>query len=138
MSNHIETVKNMYAAFSRGDAAVILSHMAENVSWEFEAPAELTWSGIRRGPQEAAGFFAGIAQQHANPVLEMTEFIASGDAVAAFGRYQATDKSSGIRVDTPVAHYFKFDSAGKVVRYQNFANSGAFVAAMQAAPAGTH
>ncbi len=46
--------------------------------------------------------------------------------------------ASGIRVDTPVAHYFKFDSAGKVSRYQNFANSGAFVAAMHATPVGTH
>ena len=138
MSNHIETVKNMYAAFSRGDAATILSLMADNVSWECEAPAELTWSGIRRGPQEAAGFFTGIAQQQVNPVLEMIEFVASGDVVAAFGRYQATDKGTGIRVDTPVAHYFKFDNTGKVVRYQNFVNTGAFVAAMQPAPVGSH
>ena len=134
MSN-METVKEMYAAFGRGDVNSILSRLADNVSWEFEAPADLSWSGLRRGPQEAAGFFAGIAAEHADPALQMTEFFASGDAVAAFGRYQATVKASGIRVDTPVAHYFKFGPDGKVVRYVNVTNSGAFVEAKRAAGA---
>lgn len=132
MSNHIETVKELYAAFARGDVNYILARLVNDVSWEFEAPAELSWSGIRRGPQEAAGFFAGIADEHAAPALQMTEFFASGDAVAAFGRYQGTVMTSGIRVDTPVAHYFKFNSEGKVVRYVNVVNSGAFVEAKRA------
>ena len=135
MSNHVQTVKEMYAAFGRGAVAAIQAHMAESVSWEFEAPAQLAWSGIRKGPQEAAGFFAGIASQQSDMVLNMTEFLANDNAVAAFGRYQATTKASGLRVDTPVAHYFEFDNNGKVVRYQNFANSGAFVEALQPATA---
>ena len=136
MSDLIARVKEMYAAFGRGDAAAILAAMAEDVSWEFEAPAELSWAGIRRGPKEAAGFFEGIAAEHGDPRLEMTEFIASGDEVAAFGRYAATVRSTGVRVDTPVAHYFKFRE-GKVIRYINFINTGAFVEAGRAAAAGT-
>jgi ketosteroid isomerase-like protein len=62
----------------------------------------------------------------------MTEFFSNGDAVAAFGRYQATVKATGVRVDTPVAHYFKFRN-GKVVRYINIINSGAFLEAKRAA-----
>ena len=131
MSNLIDTVKQLYAAFGRGDAHFILGSLTDDVSWEFEAPAELSWSGIRRGPQEAALFFQGIAAEHADPQLEMTEFFESGDAVAAFGRYQATVKVSGIRVDSPVAHYFHFRD-GKVTRYVNIINSGAFVAAAMA------
>jgi len=92
------------------------------------APAALSWSGIRHSPREAAGFFEGIAAEHADPKLEMTEFFENNDAVAAFGRYQATVKASDIRVDTPVAHYFKFRD-GKVSRYVNIVNSGAFVEA---------
>lgn len=64
----------------------------------------------------------------------MTEFFQSGDAVAAFGRYQATVKASGIRVDTPVAHYFKFRDA-KVARYVNIVNTGAFLEAADASAA---
>jgi ketosteroid isomerase-like protein len=128
MNNLIEKVKDLYAAFGRGDIDYILASMADDVSWESEAPAELSWSGIRRGPAEAALFFQGIGNEHGDPHLEMTEFFASDDAVAAFGRYQATVKSTGIRVDSPVAHYFRFQD-GKVLRYVNFVNSGAFVAA---------
>jgi ketosteroid isomerase-like protein len=98
------------------------------VSWEFEAPAAISWGGIRRGPSEAAGFFSGIAAEHADPVLNMTEFFESGDAVAAFGRYDATIRAMGVRVSTPVAHYFKFRD-GKVSRYINIINTGAFVEA---------
>ena len=118
MSDLINKIKAIYAAFGRGDIATILASLTDDVSWEFEAPAELSWSGIRRTPQEAAGFFAGIAAEHVNPNLEMSEFFASNDSVAAFGRYQATVKATGIRVDTPVAHYFRFRD-GKIARYIN-------------------
>jgi ketosteroid isomerase-like protein len=132
MSDLIDKIKDIYAAFGRGDIATILASLTDDVSWEFEAPAELSWSGIRRTPHEAAGFFAGIAAEHADPKLEMTEFFSTNDAVAAFGRYQATVKATGVRVDTPVAHYFKFRD-GKIARYVNVINSGAFVEANRAA-----
>ena len=126
MSNLIEKVKELYAAFGRGDVATIVGSMTEDVSWEFEAPAQLSWSGIRRGPQEAAGFFAGIAAEHGDPKLEMTEYFAKEDAVAAFGRYWATNKKTGQRIEVPVAHYFQFRD-GKVSRYMNITNSAAFL-----------
>ena len=130
-SDLIQKVKDLYAAFGRGDAAAILAELTGDVSWEFEAPAEMSWGGIRRGPTEAAGFFVGIANEHADPKLEMTEFVASGDTVAAFGRYQATVRATGRRVDTPVAHFFRFRD-GKVARYINFVNTAAFVEAGKA------
>ncbi len=134
MSDLIEKIKDIYAAFGRGDIAAILASLTDDVSWEFEAPAELSWSGIRHTPQEAAGFFAGIGAEHANPNLAMTEFFATNNAVAAFGRYQATVKTTGIRVDTPVAHYFQFRD-GKIARYINIINSAAFVEAGRATAA---
>jgi uncharacterized protein len=137
MSDLIAKVKDIYAAFGRGDIATILGSLTDDVSWEFEAPRELSWSGIRRSPQEAAGFFAGLAAEHANPNLEMTEFFSTDDAAAAFGRYQATVKATGVRVDTPVAHYFKF-RGGKVARFINLTNSGAFIEANRSAAAGAH
>ena len=128
MTDLIAQIKDIYAAFGRGDIQTILASMTEDVSWEFEAPAEITWGGCRRGPAEAAGFFAGIAAEHADPKLEMTEFLATSDAVAAFGRYQATLRATGSRVDTPVGHYFKFRD-GKISRYINLINTAAFVQA---------
>jgi ketosteroid isomerase-like protein len=128
MADLVSKIKDLYAAFGRGDVATLLGNMTDDVSWEFEAPAAISWGGNRRGPAEAAGFFSGIAAEHADPVLNMTEFFESGDAVAAFGRYDATIRATGVRVSTPVAHYFKFRD-GKVCRYMNFINTAAFVEA---------
>ena len=130
MADLISKVKELYSAFGRGDAATILGSMTDDCSWEFEAPKEISWGGNRRGPKEAAGFFTGIAAEHADPVLKMTEFLESGDAVAAFGRYDMTIRATGKPVSTPVAHYFKFRD-GKVSRFMNFTNTAAIVEAQK-------
>jgi ketosteroid isomerase-like protein len=130
MSDLIQKVKEFYAAFSRGDIATILASVAEDVSWEYEAPSEIWSSGIRRSPKEVAEYFTAIASQAVDHHLEMTEFFSNGDAVASFGRYQGTIQSSGIRVDSPLAHYFKFRD-GKVVRFFQLSNTGAILDAIR-------
>lgn len=126
MSSPVEIVKEMYAAFSRGDIAGVMAHVADDVEWVAEGPAEMVFTGIRHGKAETLGFFAGIALEHADPRLEVTEFVSEGDSVASFGRYAATLQKTGRRVDSPVAHLFKFRD-GKVVRYINMLNTAAFM-----------
>jgi ketosteroid isomerase-like protein len=126
MSDLVQTVKDMYAAFGRGDIDSIMEHVGDDVLWESEGPPELGFTGIRHGKQETLGFFDGIAREHADPKLEMQDFIASGDSVATFGRYEFTLKRSGRRVNTPVGHLFQFRD-GKVVRYLNLINTAAFL-----------
>ncbi len=65
MSDLIQTVKDAYSAFGRGDVATILSMLAPDVSWELEAPAEISFAGIRKGPEAVKGFFQAIANDHA-------------------------------------------------------------------------
>jgi len=135
MSSPVEIVKQMYAAFSRGDIAEVMSHIADDVEWVAEGPAGMVFTGVRRGKVETMGFFAAIAQEHADPRLEMTEFVSQGDSVASFGRYEATLKRAGKRVNSPVAHLFKFRD-GKVVHYTNMLNTAAFLAAPGATTSG--
>jgi ketosteroid isomerase-like protein len=135
MSSPIEIVKQMYAAFGRGDIAGVMAHIADDVEWSAEGPAELVFTGVRHGKQETAGFFAGIAQEHVDPKLEMTDFVAQGDSVAAFGRYDATLRTTGVRVSSPVGHLFKFRD-GKVVHYTNMLNTAAFLTALGASSKG--
>ena len=127
--DNISKVKSFYESFAKGDIAPILASVAGDCVWSMEAPPQLAWGGIRRGPAEVAGFFGGIAASGTNHNLEMTRFIASGDEVAAFGRYQVDMHPTGKRVDSPVAHYFRFRD-GKVVEYINIVNTAAFIEAM--------
>ncbi len=128
---NLETIKEMYAAYGRGDLAAILSKLAPDVSWESETPAMLAFGGIRKGIDEVPGFFKSLMDEYTDPALDITDFVAEGDSVATFDRYQATDKATGVRIDTPVAHLFKFRD-GKAVRYVNLVNTAAYVEARQA------
>jgi ketosteroid isomerase-like protein len=130
MSDLINKIKELYAAFSRGDLATILASLADDVTWEFEAPPELLASGIRHSPKEVAEFFVALSAQSADHHLEMTEFLSNDDAVAAFGRFQGTIKSNGIRIDTPVVHYFKFRN-GKIIRHMQLSNTAATLEALR-------
>ncbi len=125
----ITTIQDVYAAFGRGDVPYILSHLTEDVSWEFDAPAGISWSGLRHGPAETAGCFAGIAAVHSDPLLNRTEFLAVENAVAAFGRNDATVRATGVTVSTPCAHYFQFRD-GKICRSVNYCNSAVFIQAL--------
>jgi len=135
MSNLIKTVQDAYAAFGRGDIATILSMLAPDVSWELEGPAEISFAGIRKGPEAVKGFFQGIANDNADSKLEIAEYLSSADAVATFGRYKCTIKKTGRRVDTPMAHLFKFRD-GKIVRFVDHINTAAFVEAARSSAAG--
>src|SRR5258708_8265448 len=115
MSDLASTVQEIYSAFGRGDVPAILARLADDVVWETEGPAIISFTGTRHGIAETKGFFDAIGKDHSNPVLTMTDFVASGDTVAAIGRYEATMKATGKRVSSPVAHYWKFHD-GKVAR----------------------
>jgi hypothetical protein len=126
MSKPVEIVKEMYAAFGRGDVEGVMVHLADDVVWSAEGPPAMVFTGVRHGKRETLeGFFGGIAQEHGDPKLEMTEFVSEGESVAAFGRYEVTLKKSGERVDSP-GHLFKF-RGGKVVHYTNLLNTAAFM-----------
>lgn len=135
MSDLIQTVKDLYAAFGHGDVAAILSQLAPDVSWEAEGPAEISFTDIRRGPEAVKGFFQAIGSDHADPKLVTTEYLSSADSMATFGRYSCTLKKTGQRVDTPVAHLFKFRD-GKVVRFVDHLNTAACLEAAQSSAAG--
>ena len=134
MSDLIQTVKDAYAAFCRGDVETILAMLAPDVSWELEGPAEISFAGIRKGPEAVKGFFQGIANDNADPKVEITEYLSWADSVATFGRYKCTIKKTGKRVDTPMAHLFKFRD-GKIVRFVDHINTAAFLETAQSSAA---
>ena len=134
MSDLIQSVKDMYAAFGRGDIAAILARVAPDVSWELEAPAEISFAGIRRGPEQVKGFFQALANDHADPKLEISDYFSSADGVATFGRYKCTIKKTGKYVDAPIAHLFKFRD-GKVIRFVDLTDTAAYLEAARSSAA---
>lgn len=135
MSDLIDVVKELYAAFGRGDIEPLIAAAADDINWEYEATSEIPIGGTRHSRKGVAEYFQDLAAPGTDQKLEMTEFFANEDAVAAFGRYQCIMKATGIRVDTPVAHYFKFRD-GKISRFVQLSNTAAILEALRGRAAG--
>ena len=115
-------IRDMYAAFARGDIQMILDHVTPETDWIFEAPANVPYGGKRRGPSEIVGFFQGLDSSCADMKLSPEHFVAQGDSVTTFGRFSGKAKATGNRFDVPYGHYFRIQD-GKIVHYINLSDT---------------
>lgn len=126
---NVETIKEMYAAFGRGDIEAILGVVTEDVDWSTDAAIpSAPWYGARHGHDGVRSFFAGIMAT--GPVTEFTPLsIASNDDgdVLAFIRYAFTATATGRAAEMHLHHYFRFRD-GKV-SYVRSSEDTALVAA---------
>jgi uncharacterized protein len=84
VQQNVQIVKNVYAAFGRGDMQGLLALFAEDIEWI--TPGEgLPLSGTYRGLAEVAGFFQKISEMVEISFLEPREFVAEGDRVLVVG-----------------------------------------------------
>jgi uncharacterized protein len=84
--DNIATVKDMYAAFGRGDIPAILDRMADDVDWD-PAPtsgrdAGVPWLAHRTRRDGVAEFFASLEPLEF-PRFEPHTYLANGHQVAA-------------------------------------------------------
>ena len=134
MNENIALIKKVYDAFGGGDVQMILNSLTPDVEWRYDAPAAIPYSGARRGPGEVAGFFAAIATTEEKQLLEISEFMASGDEVITLGTYSATAKASGKSYSVRLAHIFTIRD-GKIARFLNFSDTAAVAEAHSASAA---
>ncbi len=132
MADATATVHELYAAFSRGDLAAILAKLSDDVVWESEGPAVISSSGIQSRKSRSPGLFGGLNNDFTDHQLTITDYVGAGDTVMTLGRYTATAKASRRKLDTPIAHCWKFRD-GKVVRYIGLSNPAAAIEALQSA-----
>ena len=125
-------IKNIYAAFARGDVQMILDHVTSETDWIFEAPANVPYGGKRKGRAHIVGFFQGLDSSCTDMKLSPEHFVAQGDSVATFGRFSGMAKATGIRFDVPYAHYFQIQD-GKIVHYINLSDTAALTTVFGAA-----
>ena len=98
---NIETARQMYQAFGRGDVRAILDLVTDDVDWSTDAAiASAPWYGPRHGKDGVAGFFEAVGKT--GPVTEFTPLAyASNDDgdVMVFLRYAFTATATGRHVE---------------------------------------
>ena len=126
---NIETARQMYDAFGRGDVQAILDRVTGDVDWSTDAAIpSAQWYGPRHGKSELVSFFEAIGKT--GPVTDFTPlaFASSDDGdVMVFIRYAFTVTATGKHVAMNMHHYWKFRD-GKV-RYVRSSEDTAQVAA---------
>jgi ketosteroid isomerase-like protein len=117
MSN-IDTVKQIYSAFSRGEIPAILDKLDEQIEWDTEAAvAGVPWLQPRRGRANIAGFFASLAPLQFTH-FEPHTFFESGNKVFVLVHIEATAHGKPYAIKNE-GHYWTFGPGGKVASYQH-------------------
>lgn len=124
MAKPIEIVREMYAAFGRGDIPAIVKHVATEVDWEFVGPQKLAYAGRRRNRNEVSAFFTAIAQADQIHMFEPREFIEAGEHVTVLGWEHSTALDTKKEFSSEWVHVFTVKD-DMVTRWRGFLNTAA-------------
>ncbi len=135
MNDPLQTVRDIYAAFGRGDIPAILDCLANDVRWEEWADntaqrAGVPWLQARQGKAGVLEFFQvmGTLQVHDFRVLSL---LAGGNQVAAEVTTDFAAPASGRRCRDEELHLWTFDDAGKVTRLRHYNDTAKHIATAQ-------
>ena len=118
---NVETVKQAYAAFGRGDIPALLEMMSEEVDWV--VTDILPQGGSFRGRDGVGQFFEGVGREWPELEIELDELVADGDHVIGLGHGKGK-LAGGEAADYGFAHAFTV-ADGKIVRFREYADPGA-------------
>jgi ketosteroid isomerase-like protein len=131
MSNHgnVEIVKQVYAAFGKGDLQALLGLLGADVDWAI--PGSAPWSGEGRGHDYVQRFFQTFGSLAALDAFEPRSFLAEGDRVAVFGYEEGTVRETGRAWKSQFTHLFTLAN-GKVTAHREYADTEAIAKAVHA------
>jgi len=129
VEENVQTAKDGYTAFGRGDIPAILELLTDDVEWIEPGPADvIPAAGTYRGKEEVSRFFGTLGEEVEIHRFEPHEFIAQGDHVVVLIHSEATVKRTGRKVTDHLAHIWTFEG-GKLARFEVFSDTAAIVAA---------
>ncbi len=124
-------VKDIYAAFGRGDVPAVLGAFADDIEW-FEAEG-MPYGGLYHGGEAVAqNVFGPISEDVEGFAITTEELIGSGATVAAVVRYTGTGKATGKALDVPVVHVWDIRD-GKLARFRQFIDTVKYAEVVPAA-----
>ena len=124
-------VKEVLAAFVRGDIPAILNSLTDDVDWFIPGPPErLGFSGARRGREQVMQFFMALDATIEFLKFEPRDYVAEGDKVVAFGHNYDRMKATNRFFDNDWACLFVVRD-GKIAKVRMYEDTAAFVIALE-------
>jgi ketosteroid isomerase-like protein len=126
MSN-VQILKDLYAAFGRGDIAAVLAGFDPKIEWrEAEGipyrPSGEPWIG---GDAILQDLFMKLPADWDNFAVTPRDFYDAGDVVVVEARYTGTFKTTGKRLSAQVCHVWKVNN-GKLTSFQQYTDTAQF------------
>ncbi len=117
MAGNVDTLKQGYEAYGRGDLEAALANWADDARWEGPNSEELPGGGVAEGKDAIAQTLSRIPGFYDSFTITPDEFIEQGDTVVVLGHGEATPKGGGETIKQPFVHVYRFED-GKVKRIQ--------------------
>ena len=116
----VDTVKEAYEAFMRGDLEGAAANMSDDLEWW--SSEEVPEGGTIRGKDAVVQSWSRIPEHFSDFQVEPREFADAGDKVVVVGTQRGTGKDSGNSFEARYAHVFWIQD-GKVVRSEFHSDS---------------
>lgn len=124
-------IKDVYAAFGRGDVAFIAARVAPDTLWDFAVqPSPVPWHQPVRGPEGVAAFLGAFVSNVTLGHFTPRRFIAAGDAVVVDVGLAYKVNRTGRDVALDQVHWWTVQD-GKVTRLRHFEDTAQVIAAWQ-------
>jgi uncharacterized protein len=125
-SNNPQAIRDLYAAFARGDAAAVLAMFAADIVWNEAENVVYADRNPYQGPQQVAeGVFGRILSDFEGFTVTPEQIVHEGDTVVALGRYRGVHRSTGMPLDAQFAHVWTF-SNGRIARFQQYTDTAQY------------
>jgi ketosteroid isomerase-like protein len=112
-----EQVRALYAAMTRGDGAVLLEALAEDVEWCEPPGGTAPFGGLYRGREAVGRFFEALGAAVEEDAFQVREILAEGSVVIATGHYRHRVKRTGRSYATDWVMVWRF-AGEKVNRFE--------------------
>jgi len=123
MPTNADSVRSLYEAFARGDAAAVLAGFSPDIVWNEAEHFSLADRNPYHGPQAVAeGVLGRLMTEWDGFTVSPKRFHDAGRTVVVEGRYTGTFKATGRPLDAQFVHVWDLED-GKVVRLQQYADT---------------
>ena len=125
-------VKKLYAALARGDVAGAVALMSPRIEW-LEAEHTPYYTGLVIGPDEVVEtVLKPVNKDFENFAVTEQDYITQGSRTAAIGVYRGLRRQTGRELRAHFVHVWEVID-GKIVRFTQYTDSGAWAEANQPA-----
>jgi ketosteroid isomerase-like protein len=131
--DNVSLLKNLYAAFGRGDMPTVLGAMSPDIHWhEAEGNPYMPSGEALVGPDAVLNdLFLKLGTEWDGFTVHPKSYHDAGDSVIVEARYTGTYKASGKSMDTQVCHVWDVKD-GKATRFQQYVDTAKLQDVMQA------